>query len=395
MSSSNSPRATTREGIALPIALAAIVAVGALIAGVVFASTQEFRVGRNTITAQRALHGAEVGLNSVVASWNSERTKKLKIGFRDTLRDTIIDEAYVKREWVRVSPTMFWVTSTSIAGSQSLQNRALKRLNALVRVDIPDLRIMGAVTSRGRTEIAGAAKVSGTDTVLAGWDCPPGGAPGAGVVVNDSASNMIYSGVKYELTGDPKVKDSTAIVEDTSNFMKFGGFNYDSLAILATKVKTSGGAYNNIYPSHSAPNVCNTADANNWGDTSHVNGPRGCENYYPVVHLQGATNSYNLQGNSGGQGILLVDGNLTLAGGFKWTGLIIVKGATTLAGTAGVGGVKIVGGLMSMNRVSPADTNQVTGASSITFSRCVIGQVTAALATARQTRYRSWADMSF
>src|ERR671915_301071 len=112
MTSSSSPRATLRRGIALPIALAAIIAVGALIAGVIFASTQEYRVGRNTLAAHRALHGAEVGLNSVVASWTTDRTKKLKVGFKDSLADTIIDEAFVKREWVRVSPTMFWVTST-------------------------------------------------------------------------------------------------------------------------------------------------------------------------------------------------------------------------------------------------------------------------------------------
>jgi hypothetical protein len=394
MSSPVTYRATLREGIALPIALAAIVVVGALIAGVFFASTQEYRVGRNIIAAHTAMPGAEVGLNSVVSSWTPDRTKGLKIGFRDSLRDTIIDGSYVKREWVRVSPTMFWVTSTAIGGTQSLQNRALKRLNTLVRVDVPDLRVAGAVTSRGRTEIAGASKVSGTDTVLRGWDCPPGGPAGAGVVVNDSASNMIYSGVNYRLNGDPKVADMTATVKDTTTFLNFGGFTYDSLAKLATRIRTAPGAIS-VNPSWISPGVCNTNDLNNWGDTSHVNGPRGCENFYPIVHLQGTTNNYNLQGTSGGQGIILVDGNLTIAGGFRWTGLIIVKGSTVVAGTAGQGGVKLVGGLMSMNRLSPADSNQITGASSITYSRCVINMITSRLATARQTRYRAWADMSF
>jgi hypothetical protein len=400
MSSSSSFRATPREGVALPIALAAIITIGALIAGVFFASTQEYRVGRNTLVAQRALHGAEVGLNQVVSSWTATRTTGTRVGSTVKLPDTLINGALVQRQYTRISPTVFWVTSTGIsgAGDLSLQGRALKRLNAILRVRTPDLRIMGAVTSRGLTEIAGSSKISGTDTVVAGWDCPPGGAQAAGVVVNDSAANMIYSGIKYDINGDPDVKDSTAMLKDTTTFMNFGGFTYDSLAALATKVRTLGQAYTNIAPTHLSPGVCNTSDPNNWGDTSHVLGPRGCESYFPIVHLKGATQQYGLQGNGGGQGIILVDGNLVIAGNFRWTGLIIVKGSTTLAGTAsgpGSTGVKIVGGLMSMNRLSPADTNTITGVSNITFSRCVIQQVAAGQARTSPINYRSWADLSF
>src|SRR3712207_4352163 len=91
MSTSTSPRATPRRGMALPIALAAIVIIGALIVGVFFASTQEYRVGRNSLSPQRAMHAADVGLSSVVSSWTTERTNATKIGRSASLADTTID----------------------------------------------------------------------------------------------------------------------------------------------------------------------------------------------------------------------------------------------------------------------------------------------------------------
>jgi hypothetical protein len=94
--------------------------------------------------------------------------------------------------------------------------------------------------------------------------------------------------------------------------------------------------------------------------------------------------------NNGGQGIILVEGDLRIAGSFQWTGLIIVQGHVELQGNASP---KIVGGIMAMNRDN--ETNTFSGTPHVQFSRCAIQSVTARLATARQTRYRAWADMSF
>src|SRR5690242_10249921 len=48
-----------REGFALAVAIGAIVVIGALIAGAFFASSQQFRVGRNTLLQTRARTAAE------------------------------------------------------------------------------------------------------------------------------------------------------------------------------------------------------------------------------------------------------------------------------------------------------------------------------------------------
>lgn len=397
MPTSTSPRAMPRQGMALPIALAAIVAVGALIAGVFFASTQEYRVGRNSLATQRAMQAAEVGLNSIVSSWTTPRTNAARVGTTASLADTTIDGVSVKRQYSRVSPTTFWVTVTATLGGGALEGRAVKRLNSIVRIETPDFKIMGAITSRGTTSVAGSTLISGNDTTPKGWDCPPGAVgQSAGLVANAATTTGTGSNCTGFacVTGTPKVLDSASMVGDTMNFTKFGGMNYDSLTKLASKVKTDASVAYQPNPSYLVDGVtCDIANGNNWGDTSHVDATVGCDGYYPVVHLKGPTLTYNLNGTSGGQGIILVDGNVIINGKFRWTGLILVRGFVTINGTGGADGTKIVGAVAAMNRGT--GTNTFTGNSSIAFSRCAVEQVTSRLATAAPLRQRAWADLSF
>jgi hypothetical protein len=144
-----------------------------------------------------------------------------------------------------------------------------------------------------------------------------------------------------------------------------------------------------IKPDTLANGTCNTSSTSNWGDTSHVNGPRRCVNYYPVVWLKGATNTWTVA-NYGGQGILLIDGSVTFNGLFQWTGLIIAQGTVAFAGASNA--PRITGAVMAMNRGNGSNT--VQGTPLIQFSRCALQAVTARLATARQTKYRPWVHMS-
>ena len=45
------PSSKRREGFALAVAMVAIVVIGALIAGAFFTSTQEYRIGRNSLVS--------------------------------------------------------------------------------------------------------------------------------------------------------------------------------------------------------------------------------------------------------------------------------------------------------------------------------------------------------
>src|SRR2546430_11298600 len=60
----------SEKGMALLMALGAIVIIGVLVGGVVFVSTQDYRIGGNTVRQTRAAAAAELGLNHVPQDWN-------------------------------------------------------------------------------------------------------------------------------------------------------------------------------------------------------------------------------------------------------------------------------------------------------------------------------------
>ena len=397
------PRAgsAARPGIALVVALSAIVVIGALVAGAYYSSLTEYKTGRSTVAEPRAMAAAELGLNSVMSSWTSARTFALKIGADSALADTTLsDGTVVSRSWKKVSPTTFWVVSRATAGGQNGQTRTQRRVGAVVHIAIPELKILGAVTSRGATSVSGNVAINGTDMNPPGWDCPPPGSTASALVVNDSATNSTTTGGCSSagcLTGSPKIKDSTLLVKDTTTFSNFGGFNYDSLAKLADGARTftTGATFSNVGPKLTGSLACDLTNANNWGDTGRVALgllPGPCESFLPVVWLKGATQSWTLN-NDGGQGILLIDGNVKFAGQFKWTGLIIVKGTVTTGGNGGNGstGVKIYGALMAMNRGNT--TNSFAGTGTVQFSRCALESVTSKYATSAPLKHRAWTDL--
>ena len=99
----------------------------------------------------------------------------------------------------------------------------------------------------------------------------------------------------------------------------------------------------------------------------------------------------DIQSNGYGQGILLVEGDLRVRGGFTFYGIVITQGTFT----TGNGTNRIVGAVMASNA---ADLNQTfTGTGIIEYSPCTITRAVlnnAALSRARPLAERSWVDLT-
>src|SRR6266702_9001165 len=69
--------------------------------------------------------------------------------------------------------------------------------------------------------------------------------------------------------------------------------------------------------------VCQaSANPANWGDPNRAIPAGACETYFPTIHVLG-----DLRVTTGsGQGVLLVDGDFTVAGNFTFTGVVIARG---------------------------------------------------------------------
>jgi hypothetical protein len=106
----------------------------------------------------------------------------------------------------------------------------------------------------------------------------------------------------------------------------------------------------------------------------------GCQSYYPVIYTNG---SLSVNGNSRGQGILLVDGDLNVNGNFTFAGLIVVKGKVKANGNFSLYGALMAGGTM----------DATSGNSSFYYSPCAVSNAFAGLGTPKRTRLRAWAQM--
>src|SRR5437667_6955572 len=66
------------RGMALALAIFALVVVGALVAGAFFAGTQEQRVGENWRRLQQSFGAAEAGLNEVIRCWDPQKINRIR-----------------------------------------------------------------------------------------------------------------------------------------------------------------------------------------------------------------------------------------------------------------------------------------------------------------------------
>jgi cytoskeletal protein CcmA (bactofilin family) len=371
----------SERGVALLAALGAIVLIGVIIAGVLFTVTQDYRISDNSLRQARATSTAELGLNRIIVDWNLADNPRLKTG--DTLKRafTASGGGISTVTVTRLPGLYFWAVSEGTSGTTRSSFLARRRYGLLLRLDIPQMNVMGAVTTQGTTTISGNVSVNGNDGAPASWaSCSPG-ANVAGAAISPTTTATVNGSVT--LNGNPPVL-TTPAASDSNTYFNFGGQNYWSMAAAADLQYPGGTILNGVTPV-SAGSVCVASlIPANWGEPNHVLPASPCESYFPVIHVSG-----DLKVTTGrGQGILLVDGDFTVAGNFLFTGVVIVRGALKMSGT----GNKIVGAVLAAT-VAVDDNVSLSGNTSIQYSSCALISALSASAYPKAARQRGWVDV--
>lgn len=378
-------RGTGRQGIAIVAALGGIVVIGALIAGVFFVSTQESQISRGSLVHEKAFRAAELGLNTTLANWDAPTMYDMPTGGMDTM-------VYSGTDWVdtvvvtKLTGRAYSLLSTATAGSGRLA-RSRKKTLLSVRLSSPDFDFLGALTVRGTTVIGGSSLINGRNTNPSGWStCAAANDTLAGVAIADS-SQISYSGCSTGtcVVGSPRIlQDPTA--GDTTNYFTFGDEDWKTLTASATKIINGTATFSQINPVVTN-GACDKSVLSNWGAPTHTSPANACENYFPIIHAKGSTSTLKLSGNRG-QGILLVDGDLEISGGFEFYGPVIVRGRIKTTGTGG----KLNGGVMAAN--VQLDQNTVLGDATITYSSCAVEKAIAGSANPRRIVHRAWTEVN-
>jgi hypothetical protein len=357
------------RGVALLIAIVALVVIGGIVAGTAFISMVEQRTSTNTTVTAQAFQVAEAGVQEAIANWQTSWNGMAVGGMTAAPRVNSYGGSYADRTIAKLNDNLFLVMSSGTRGT------ATQSLAAVLRLVITDVQVNAAVTAGGDVRIGGNATVRGEDTSPLNWGCTPGAARTGIRARGDVQPN----GGSYTLSGSPAFNEFDATV--TNNLFDDP---FQQLRQQAT-ITLPGGNYNGMTPTTAgSPATCNRANTSNWGEPWRA--PAGgrvsqCETYVPVILVNG-----NLQMQNGrGQGILLVDGDLDIRGNVEFTGLVIVMGEVKTNGT----GSKITGGVLA-RQISLADESSFLGNPTVAFSECAIAFVLRNSAVARPVAGRSF-----
>ncbi|MDQ6887045.1 MAG: hypothetical protein M3068_07085 [Gemmatimonadota bacterium] len=373
-----------RPGFALALAIAAIVVIGGLIGGVFFASSQEYRIGRNALMQTRSLTAAEYGLNAILSptNWNMKWNTSMANG---AVKDTALtpgDGSTDSIHITRLTQETFQVVSEGRVGT-GIGTMARRRVGMLITLNVPTIRILAGLTTRGATKIGGSSYIDGNDTTYAGWNCPPPGPSLPALAINDTTQITTSGCGGYScLAGSPKILQ-TPLAGDTNTYTNFGSQDWASMTALATKTYAGGPTINGMSAQFNGDGSCNTAAMSNWGDPYRVLLNTACQDFFPIIH---ATGDLKITGGYG-QGMLLVDGDLEVSGGFEFYGPVIVRGHLKATGTGG----HFNGGVMAAN--VDLEQNTVLGNAVIHYSSCAVSRALNSSAFPTPVKGRSWVEL--
>lgn len=372
-----------RKGMALGVVLIAIAVISIMIVGAYFSNIQEYRLGANSLVQGRAMTAAEYGHGVLYQNWDRS-WNAYKAGTTFVRQYSLSDGGVDTVRLTKLNNLSYLLTSEGRSGNGP-HGGARRRAGMIVRLEIPQVKILGAITTRGTVKIGGSTAISGNDTSFTGWDCPPAGAAVAGAVVpslsNLSSGGSCGSGFSC-IKGSPLVSITSAAM-DTNTYFYYGGLTWSDLVTMADKQVS--GTMTNVGPS-TQNGTCKTSDNKNWGDPArNLLLPGACETYFPIIYAPG---DLSINGNVG-QGILLVNGNLSIQGGFTFYGPVISRGTVKLTGT----GNHINGSVLAASVVDSTQTSMLSGNSAIQYSRCANNVALQRTAMPVKTPQRSWAEL--
>jgi hypothetical protein len=381
------------RGMALALAIVAIVVTGALVAGALFVGTQEQRVAENSRRVEASFGVAETAVYEIIGTWPANLGSYNAMGHYPganstrtwTLVETRSNTGKYSGTLYRLNNSVYLVDMTgqdnrSLTGA-IVGGGARQRVGVLARIRVLELPLPAGMTAQGTNiSIGGNGAVDGTDHIPnATWtNCPSLDTTAAGIRIPPSG------GVPNEtnVSGDPPVETDPAIADST--FEKFGDVTYAQLAARANVVLNSGGTIR-TRPVE-VGGVCDKVILTNWGDGINRAGP--CGSYFPIIHLTG-NGETTLNGDQG-QGVLLVDGSLRIQGSYEFFGVVIIQGYLTTFG-GGSSEAHLWGTVLIKN---PTDhTISIGGRAQLEYSKCAIMQALTATAPGALMRSRSFAAL--
>jgi len=375
------PTPTARRGAVLLVVLAALVVLGLAAAALAVEARAARLAATQAVAAQRAFDAAAGRAAAAPSAWAAAGLAQLAV--RGARADSATEPlgTSVARHVVRLTPDAALVTATAEGRAPGAARPvARRRVQLLVALEPAVPVPTAALTAAAAVAMDATTWLDGRDTLPAGWSC----------VADDSAS---VPAVAHAPDAPPSVAAATlggsspVVVADPAlqrDAPPAGDF-VDRPAVrapafvAAAPMRVASVTDVTIAPSTDADGACPAAaDSLSWGDPRR---PSACGGHLPLVHVAGTLSAPRGRG----QGVLVVDGDLLLDGGFEFWGVVAVGGRLAVRGT----GNSVVGALVL--RARPPVAHDLAGLS-LRWSSCVVDAALRAAGTVRPAGDRAWRE---
>ncbi len=392
------------DGVALPVALFALVAVTILVTSLLLSSATEVSLSAAHQDATRGLFTAEGAVEAYVAQ------NQLALARVDDLRylpaggsarDSVLLTVSVLGRVANPTPTFpddttFAITASPIRGGGRQVVAMIDKVNRPTTMNVE-----GGLISGDNLDIKGNTTVSdGSDSKICA-DSVGGKAlqstQGTTVSLSNQAqSNLIGENEKIATAKGDLVRQLFGT--DLQSLIAKADIKFTRATAVTGSVLMTNAAITSepVQPPQTANKLTPQNTPYNWGCPADVYGSYGTgqnstvwttacvldgdETHMPLVAIdaQGGTVNVNL---SHGQGMLIVyNGNFTVAGNFAYKGVILVEGNFDIRATGG-GSIapKIEGAVIGLgfgtNNVETVDDNTTTGSPTIRYNRCAVNML--------------------
>ncbi len=375
MTRRNRPLLGDTRGVALPVALMALVVISLLVTAALLTSSTEMGLSSAHSEGVRSLYGADAALEGFVY----DRAVLAQTG--DT--KALATGAYTK---------MIGSESFNIAVTELAETRTEDATNG----SASQVFSITAERSTGRGRSVGAFIATGRSWTLINTQIDEGVATGGGIrnsgnseisAFSDICANEGGSGVAVRFTNDvtdaekaqldiTRIEGDTATLTDVSSEQMIsyalGGATREDVFAKATIKFGYDGAPD--YADSNKPTSFNPSDIGSsyhWGCPARVIACEAAEDSLkvPVIAIDAKGKTLDFQGEHG-QGILYIyNGNVKITGKFVFFGVVIIDGGYFEVAGTGTDGTKIEGSLLSTGGVKDS---RISGNAVVNYNSCAV-----------------------
>jgi hypothetical protein len=361
-----------KRGVALVTVLYFLVLAAFTSIAVVFGTRMASRRGLQTRTDAVLIGAGDALLHGALAHWDGASRVRQRVGTTAVRHQSLAGDVDATLSVTRLATRVF----SLVADVRSLPRGPARRLALLVRVAIPDPAHPAALASAVDVSVGDGVRIT-TDSTCA-----------------DTASSAVSVAPDVTVSIDPAVApdqrptvrvDSAAA--DSMTYLRIDDMSWHDQAAAAD---VHLAADSHVAPRPLVAGSTCIDDASNWGDPVDSTSP--CSTRTPVVFVPG---DLTIDGGRG-QGVLLVDGRLVIAGAFTFSGQIVVRRGIETRADA----ISISGGVYAWRATSDSTQSRATRAdvvltheTELRLSRCDAAHGMESWIRPRPMRLHAWSEL--